>query len=325
MKKIKWGVLGTASIAKGATIPGMKLAENCELYAIAGRNLEKAESFKEQFGFEKAYGSYEELLADPEVCAVYIPLPNHLHPVWCKKAIQAGKHVLCEKPLAPSEEVARELFAEAEKAGVVLMEAFAYLHSPYIAALKEIVDSGRLGAIDYIEAAFMGQVCKDGDIRLYREMYGGALYDLGCYCTSLMVWLLGDTPEKAQALAEFSPEGIDLFTAGYLQFPNNIRASFHCGMLLSKTPGSRKDHFYIHGARGYIRSDVEFNQAGELSYTLYMDGAETVKTIYAPHNYQLEVENLGRCILQGESPHVSPQFSLKNAKAMDMVLQAIKY
>lgn len=157
MRKIKWGVLGTASIAKGCTIPGMILAKNCELYAVAGRSLNKAELFQKEFGFEKAYGSYEELLADPVVEAVYIPLPNNLHYEWCIKAMKAGKHVLCEKPLVPTMEQAKELFEVSKANGVYLMEAFAYLHTPYISALKEELEKQSIGELKYIESAFMVQ------------------------------------------------------------------------------------------------------------------------------------------------------------------------
>ena len=121
MRKVKWGVLGTAGIARGQTIPGMQLAEHCELYAVAGRNPEKAEQFRNEFGFQKAYGSYEELLADPEVEAVYIPLPNHIHCEWTVKALQAKKHVLCEKPLAMNAAEAEAMFRAAEENGMLLI------------------------------------------------------------------------------------------------------------------------------------------------------------------------------------------------------------
>ena len=165
MQKIKWGVLGTAGIAKEQTIPGMKEASNCEVYAIAGRNLEKAKEFQEMFGFEKAYGSYEELLQDPEVEAVYIPLPNTLHYEWTVKALEAKKHVLCEKPLAPSEEVARQMIEAAEKNGVLLMEAFAYLHSPFIKAVKAELDAKTIGDVVYMESTF---ITSDYDISNIR-------------------------------------------------------------------------------------------------------------------------------------------------------------
>ena len=137
MRKIKWGVLGTAGIAQSQTIPGMLEAENCELYAVAGRSLEKAEAFKAEFGFEKAYGSYQEMLDDPQVEAVYIPLPNELHMEWTIKTLEAKKHVRCEKPLAPNANDVQKMFDAAKANGVLLMEAFAYLHSPYVSALKQ--------------------------------------------------------------------------------------------------------------------------------------------------------------------------------------------
>ena len=161
MDKIKWGILGTANIARYATIPGMKKAEHCELYAIAGRSLEKAHAFKNEYGFEKAYGSYDELIADKEVQAVYIPLPNNLHLKWVKAALQNGKHVLCEKPLALNADEAKEMFDCAKANGVYLMEAYAYLHSPYVQSLKDDIASGVIGEVDYIESAFITQGYKE--------------------------------------------------------------------------------------------------------------------------------------------------------------------
>ena len=153
MRKIKWGVLGTANIARGCTIPGMQLAENCELYAIAGRTPGKAEQFRAEFGFTKAYDSYEALLADPAVEAVYIPLPNTLHYEWVIKAAKAGKHILCEKPLAPNADQAAQMQSVARENHVFLMEAFAYLHSPLMAAIKAELDKGAIGAVRYLENA----------------------------------------------------------------------------------------------------------------------------------------------------------------------------
>ena len=180
MRKVKWGVLGTAGIAKGCTIPGMVEAENCELYAIAGRSPEKVKAYQDEFGFEKAYGSYEELLADPQVEAVYIPLPNTLHCEGTRKAIDAGKHVLCEKPLAPSAEKAAELIAAANEKGVFLMEAFAYLHSPLTKAVKAELYSGSIGEILYMESAFITSDYDMPNIRMRTDTLGGCTYDLGC-------------------------------------------------------------------------------------------------------------------------------------------------
>ena len=178
MRKINWGVIGTAGIAKGCTIPGMQLAENCNLYAIAGRSMAKAESYKQQFGFEVAYDSYEALLADPKVEAVYIPLPNELHYEWTLKALKAKKHVLCEKPLAPTPAQIQEMFACAKENGVFLMEAYAYLHSPLMAAIKQELKSGVIGDVLYMESQFITSDYDVSNIRMRRETYGGATYDL---------------------------------------------------------------------------------------------------------------------------------------------------
>lgn len=324
-KIVKWGVLGTADIARGCTIPGMQQAENCELYAIAGRNIDKANAFKDAFGFQKAYGDYESLLNDPEVQAVYIPLPNHLHYEWIMKAIDAGKNVLCEKPMAPSAKEAAELYAAAKKKGVVLMEAFAYLHSPYVAALKEVIDKGTIGDILYIESAFLTANHDMSNIRMYKEYYGGGMYDLGCYCTSLITWLLGKVPVDVKGVAEFTKEGIDLNAAVIMKYDGDVRASFNCGMIFDAEQSRRFDRLYIHGTKGDIKSDVEYNQSGDLKFNVCADGKTEVKAIQAPHNYMLEVTQLGKCILDNEKPHISEEFSIMNAKTLDMALEAIGY
>jgi len=325
MKKVRWGVLGTANIARGQVIPGMQLANNCELYAIAGQSLEKARLFQEEFGFQKAYGSYEELLSDPNVEAVYIPLPNQLHLEWTCKALQAGKHVLCEKPLAPTVAQIEKMIATAKENGVFLMEAFAYLHSPLIHAVKAELDSGAIGQPLYMESAFVTSGYSLSNIRMRKETCGGAAYDLGCYNTSLILWMFGEEPTGVQAAAEFSPEGIDLCTTGLLTFPGGKRAVFQCAMVLATDADKRLDRFQIHGTKGCIRSEVEFNQCGELSYTVRTDDGEVTKTVTTPHNYQLEVEQLGRCILDGESPYVSHDFTLKNARVLEQVLSSLGY
>lgn len=325
MAKIKWGVLGTADIARGCTIPGMQQAENCELYAIAGRSADKVKDFQEKFGFQKGYTDYEALLADEQVQAVYIPLPNQLHYEWVMKAIAAGKNILCEKPLAPNADQAQELFEAAKKKGVILMEAFAYLHTPYVAALKKEVEEQSIGELRYIESAFITAGYNLTNIRMQKECYGGATYDLGCYCTSLITHLLEKEPAKVQAVAEYTEEGVDILTAAIMQFDGGVRASFNCGMCFEKEHPKRFDRLYIDGTRGYIKSYAPYNGDGELSYTICVDGVETVKTVKVLQNYRLEVEQLGRCILEGEKPFVSEEFSVKNAKTLDRVLSAIAY
>lgn len=325
MSTVKWGVLGTAGIARGCTIPGMQMADNCELYAIAGRSIEKAEQFKNEFGFEKAYGDYEALLADTNVQAVYIPLPNELHYEWVMKAIDAGKNILCEKPLAPSKKQVEELFAAAKAKGVILMEAFAYLHTPYVAAVKAEVDSGAIGDIRYIETAFLTSDYDISNIRMRRETYGGSLYDLGCYCTSMITWLLEKKPVSVMGFAEFSEEKIDKFASVMMKYDGDVRAAFSSGMIFETDKDRRHDRLYINGTKGYIKSDVEYNEAGELSYRICVDGVETVKTVSTPQNYSLEISQLGKCITDGEKPHVSEAFSVLNADVLGKVLQTVGY
>ncbi len=321
---VKWGVLGTASIAKGCTIPGMKGANNCELYAIAGRDEKKVNSFKEEFGFEKAYVGYEKLIEDPDVAAVYIPLPNHLHKEWVIKALKAGKHVLCEKPLALNAKDAEEMFATAKENNVILMEAYAYLHSPYITALKEDLASGIIGTPDYIETAFITQGYKE-DIRLHKDMGGGAIYDLGCYCTTMILSVTSSDPEYVFANAEFGETGVDLFASSIMRFRDGLRAAFNVGMIFPAGCNGRKDRLYIHGSKGTITSDVEYNQSGELCYTIVSEGKTIERRVNAGQNYTLETAQLGRCIENGEQPHVSPEFSIRNAKLLDRIFEQTGY
>lgn len=326
MRKIKWGVLGTAGIAQSQTIPGMLEAENCELYAVAGRSLEKAEAFKAEFGFEKAYGSYQEMLDDPQVEAVYIPLPNELHMEWTIKTLEAKKHVLCEKPLAPNANDVQKMFDAAKANGVLLMEAFAYLHSPYVSALKQELEQGTIGDVVYLESAFVTGTYDVSNIRMRRETFGGAMYDLGCYNVSLALWLMGKEPSEVQATALYSPLGVDDYSSALLMFDGGVRAALESGMVLPKGGDvQRLDRVRVYGTKGYIKSETQFNQAGEVGYTVCANGEVIEKKLFAPQNYKLEVEQLGRCILDGETPHVSEAFSMMNARTLNRILEKMGY
>ncbi len=327
MRTVKWGVLGTAYIFERDTAEGMKQAENCELYAIAGRSMEKAEAFKEKYGFQKAYGSYEDLLADPQVEAVYIPLPNTMHYEWTIKALKAKKHVLCEKPLAPTAKEAREMFETAREQGVLLMEAFAYQHSPYIAEIQKELERGTIGDVRYMEAALITSDYVEGNIRMRRETLGGSTYDLGVYCSSLILRMLGKEPERVQAVSTFSKEKVDMYTAVLMEYENGMRANFDCGLVLATEKNSALDRFQIHGTKGSIEAvKFGFNAPGELSYVVRtFEGMKEVKTVQVPQNYRLEVEQLGRCITEGETPAVSEAFSVANARIIDRILESIGY
>ena len=300
MDKVKWGILGTANIARWATIPGIKLAKNASLYAVAGRSLEKAKSFADEYGFEKYYGSYDELLADKDVQAVYVPLP----------------------PLALNASDAEEMFAAAKENGVNLMEAYAYIHSPYVQSLKADVKSGIIGDVDFIDTAFVTQGYKE-DIRLYKELGGGAFYDLGCYCSTMILSLIDSKVVDVKAAAEFTDKGVDAMTTGFVRFENGARASFNVGMIFGQESNSRFDRLYVHGSKGCIKSDVEYNQAGRLSYTIHVGGKTIKRKVKAPQNYSLEIQNLSDCVLNGASPFVSQEFSINNAKFLDAVFKEI--
>lgn len=320
---VKWGVLGTAGIARWATIPGMKKSKNCELYAIAGRDEKKVDAYKKEFGFEKGYVGYDALLADPDVQAVYIPLPNHIHCEWVIKALEAKKHVLCEKPLAMNADEVQKMFDAAKKNGVILMEAYAYLHSPYVESLKKDVQSGIIGNIDFIDTAFVTQGYKE-DFRLHKEFGGGAMYDLGCYCTTMILSLINSDVTEIHASADIK-NGVDYLTVAGLNFANGARASFTVGMALGANTNGRYDRLYIHGTKGSIISAVEYNQEGKLSYTISAEGKSIVRNIDAPQNYALELDQLNACILNGDSPHITEEFSLKNMRLIDRVLKEIGY
>ncbi|MDN5313813.1 MAG: hypothetical protein PWP10_2559 [Clostridiales bacterium] len=321
MRKIKWGVLGTADIAWGQVIPAMLMAENCELYGIAGRNPDKVRKFREHFGFVKGFNSLDAMLDDVEIEAVYIPLPNNLHKEWVLKAAQKGKHILCEKPFAANEADIVEMISACDEAGVQLMEAFAYLHSPVIKHIKQTLDSGIIGQARFIETTFLTPGYTEENIRVRRDTLGGGVYDLGCYNISLLLTLIGEEPSSVQAFARFTEEEIDDFAAAYMEFPGGCRASIVTGMCSPQ----RSDRFFIHGTQGTIEAPVPFNACGQLTYRVILKDKTVSYTVDTPNNYKLEVEQLGRCVSDGESPYVSHEFSLKNARAIDRVLAEMGY
>lgn len=315
MEKVNWGVLGTAGIAKSQTIPGMLVAENCNLYAIAGRTIEKAEAFQAEFGFEKAYGSYEELLADANVQAVYIPLPNHVHLEWIAKAARAGKHILCEKPMCMSVEDTKKAFAVCKENGVMLMEAFAYQHSDAIKEIVRLIRDGEAGEVRLIEACFFTGPPAEGDYRWNKEFGGGAVYDLGCYSISLTQSILGELPCKTEAIGSFTPEGIDEFCQMYLQYAGGAKATLGCGFVAR----GRSDRMVIHGTKGSLWADIVFNQEGRNAFEVRTDTGVQAYEFNVKSNYSLEVEQLGRCILNGEKPYITEEFSLQVATVIEDV------
>lgn len=321
---IKWGVLGTAGIANGCTIPGIIKAENAEAYAIAGRSEAKVNDFVNRFGFKKGYVGYEKLIEDKDVQAVYIPLPNDIHKEWVIKALNAGKHVLCEKPLAMSEAEVNEMFEAARKNNVYLMEAYAYLHSPYMESLVADVKSGIIGDVQFVDTAFLSQGYFE-DFRLHKEFGGGALYDLGCYCTTMILSLIDADFKNVKAVCQKTDLGVDRLTTAIMDFENGASASFCVGMVLGPNSMARHDRLYIKGTKGVIISDVPYNAEGMLSYRIEASGKTIVRAVNTPQNYCLEVTQLGNCIEGRETPFITESFSKKNAKLIDLILNEIGY
>src|SRR5215207_2157730 len=254
MATVRWGILSTADIAVSKVIPGIRRAARCEIVAIASRDADRARSIADRLAIPTAHGSYDDLLADPAVDAVYIPLPNHLHAEWAIRAAQAGKHVLCEKPLALSAADAEAMIDACRRAGVLLMEAFMYRLHPSWIAVRELVASGRIGSLRAVDSWFSYFNDDATNIRNVREFGGGALYDIGCYCVNLSRMLFGAEPVRVRSTIERDPtSGVDVITSGILSFASGV-GTFTCSTRLE--PDQRVD---IYGTDGRIRIEIPFN------------------------------------------------------------------
>ncbi|GMA60449.1 deoxyfructose oxidoreductase [Alicyclobacillus fastidiosus] len=232
-RKLRWGVLGCARIATQAVIPGIQESETGEVVAIASRDSSKAKETAAKLGIPIVYDSYDALLASNDVDAVYIPLPNHLHKDWAIMTAEAGKHVLCEKPIALNAHEAKEMVDACERAQVKLAEAFMYRHHPRYERMKTIIDSGEIGDIRGIHGTFTFNNAQDtNNVRYKRFMGGGGLYDVGCYPISAARLILGREPEAATVQAFHSPEhdNVDMMASGLIEFPGAVGLTFDCGM-----------------------------------------------------------------------------------------------
>jgi D-xylose 1-dehydrogenase (NADP+, D-xylono-1,5-lactone-forming) len=225
--RLRWGILGCARITRRGLIPGLRASAWGTLQALGSRDLATARSWADEFQIPKAHGSYQAVIDDPEVEAVYIPLPNELHKEWVTAAADAGKHVLCEKPLALNGEEARALVAHCRARGVVLMEAFMWRHQPRTAALRRLVAEGAIGTLRLIRSSFSFPI-DPGDWRLDRSRGGGALWDIGCYGVSTARLFAGAEPEAIQALARFGPTGVDLSLTAMMRFPGGVLGLIDC-------------------------------------------------------------------------------------------------
>ncbi len=327
-KTVRWGVLGCSGIGKSRTIPGLLSCENAELYAIAGRNEEKLKVYAEPFAPKKLYTDYQALLDDENVDAVYLPLPNGIHMEWVKKAAAAGKHILCEKPMALTEEQVREMFAAAKEHGVLLEEAYAYRHAQLVQKVKEIVDSGAIGRIRYLESKHSTFDTNRSGIRYQKGNGGGAVYDVTCYNVSLASYLFGKDPEDMSVYCGFDKEtGVDVSDAVMLRYEEGVTAMLYAGL-----DAYRRGCYSILGETGRIDVDHKFNSSGVCHIRVstgarpqgaeYVDETTTEYTIWVDDNYKKEIELFSDAVLNGSALTVSEEESLRTARVCDAIRRA---
>jgi xylose dehydrogenase (NAD/NADP) len=289
---VKWGILSTADINR-KVIPGARASEMVDLVAVASRDPSRAEAYAREWEIPRAYGSYEELLADPEVEAVYISLPNTLHCEWSIKAVEAGKHVLCEKPLSRHPEEVAAAFNAAERAGRLLSEAFMYRHSPQTKRLTRLVADGAIGELRLVRSSFSYGLYDHDNIRLRTDLEGGALMDVGCYNVSGSR-LLGGEPERVFGEAWYGPSGTDWVFTGTMRFPGDVLATFDCGTAMTE-----RDELEAVGSEGSLFLDDPWH-ANVPVLELRRGGEVELTRLEREDSYRLELENLSAAI-RGEA------------------------
>ena len=312
IKKVRWGIMSTASIGKRSVIPGIQGSDISEVKAVASRSLENAQSFAKEMNIEKAYGSYEELLNDSEIDAVYIPLPNHLHKEWTIKAAEAGKHILCEKPIALNEAEAKEMIAACEKAGVILAEAYMYRHQTRFADIKQRISNGEIGDIRGIHGVFTFNSSADkGNIRFTKEWGGGSIYDVGCYPISAARLLLDEEPTAVTAQAYFSPEhgNVDMMASGLMEFSNGVSLTFDCGMW-----AEYRNEIEILGTDGRIVVYSAFT--GDPSYDIIKGGQVETIQVEDKNHYTLQADRFAESVLENKPAKFSFDDIVNNMKAV---------
>jgi xylose dehydrogenase (NAD/NADP) len=285
---VKWGIISTADINR-KVIPGAHASPKVDLVGVASRDQAKADAYAREWEIPRAYGSYEALLADPEIEAVYISLPNNMHCEWSIKSVEAGKHVLCEKPMSRSTSEVVEAFDAADKAGRLLSEAFMYRHNPQTKRLKQLVDEGAIGELRVVRSVFSYSLYDDDNIRLRTDVEGGALMDVGCYNVSGSR-LVGGEPERVFGEAWYGPSGTDWVFTGTLRFPDNVLGLFHCGTALPE-----QDELEVIGSEGSLFLDDPWHCNAPVLELRRADGVERIE-IEQEDSYRLELENLSDAI-----------------------------
>jgi predicted dehydrogenase len=319
--KVRWGVLGVAGIAVRKVIPAMQQGGRSEIVAIASRDRHKAEEAAGKLGIARAYGSYEELLRDRDVEAVFNPLPNHLHVPWTLKAIEARKHVLCEKPLSMNAEEARTLLAARDRAGVKVGEAFMVRTHPQWLRTREIVRSGRIGALRSIVGFFSYFNRDPSNIRNVAEWGGGGLLDIGCYPLTTSRFMFGEEPSRVMGLIERDPEmKIDRLTSALLDFPSG-HSIFTCSTQL--VPYQRMQFL---GTKGRIEVEIPFNAPRERPCRIFIDdgsdilgGGISKEEFPTCDQYTIQGDAFSRAIREGGEVPVSVEDAIKNMSVIDAI------
>jgi predicted dehydrogenase len=321
---VRWGVLGAANIAVRKVVPAMQRGERTSVVAIASRDVVKAKAAASALGIPRAYGSYEELLADPEVEAIYNPLPNHLHVPWTIRAAEAGKHVLCEKPLALSADQARELLGVRARTGVQIAEAFMVRTHPQWLAVRDMIRAGRIGELRLVAGHFAYFRRDPNDVRSNPEWGGGGLMDVGCYPITMSRWLFGEEPDSVIGLLDIDPElRVDRIASGLMQFPSG-QATFSCAMQLV-----HYQRMQIHGTTGRIEVQIPFNAPNDRPCRIFVDdgrelGDASAEAIDFPvvDQYTLQGDRFSDAVRGIGSVPVSVEDAIANMAVIDALVRS---
>jgi predicted dehydrogenase len=312
---VRWGILSTAKIAV-RIVEGARLASNAEVVAVGSRDAGRARAYADDHGIPRAHGSYEDLLADPEVDAIYNPLPNSLHVPWSVRALQAGKHVLCEKPLSRRAADVDAAFDAAGRAGRILMEAFMWRFHPQTEQLVELVRGGAVGRLRYVRAAFGFNLPDEANVRWLEDLEGGALMDVGCYCVSALRLICGAEPERVSA-EQVAVGGVDARLAGVLRFPGDVLGTFDCGMDVAGRAGIE----VVGDAAALVVAAPWHTTSPEI--VVLRPDTEPERVRPEPVDpYARELEELSAAIEGGPPPRLGRADALGQARAIDALYRA---
>src|SRR3954468_9932758 len=311
---VKWGIISTADINR-KLIPGAHASPKVDLVAVASRDKDRAEAYAREWRIERAYGSYDELLADPDIEAIYNPLPNTMHAEWSIKALDAGKHVLCEKPFSRHVDEVEASFDAAERNDRLLSEAFMYRHNPQTARVRELIDGGAIGKLRLVRSAFSYGLYDADNIRLRTDVEGGALMDVGCYCVSGSRLLAGE-PESVSASAWYGETGTDWVFTATMRFPGNVLGLFDCGTALHE-----RDELEAIGENGSLFLDDPWHCVEPVIELRRDGGLERIEVEHAD-SYRLEIENLSDAINGSADPLLGRDDAVGQARAIEALYRS---